>query len=457
MNNEQCKHVVRIKMNLLDTFIMAFTNLTRRKLRTVLTALGMAVGTISIVVMISIGIGFQRSFEEQMKNFGSLNQVTVYPGWDPGSGRQNELNDKMIQQINDMEHVEAVLPIISQSGNLKSGRNRGWVQLYGVDFDLAETFGFMPTEGELPEGRSGRNNLKVMLSSDVGYQMEPPRRYWGRYDWVPYEEREPNVNLLEDKISFSFDWNAFESNAYYEEGQSRGKIYTLEVTGVLDTISGGSNYWSTAFVDLATIEALCKENKDFIYDYDPKRSQVQNLYLMVDNMDNVAAVVENIRALGMEGWGNGEWISQQQESVKMIQNVLGAIGAVAMLVAAIGIMNTMLMSIIERTREIGVIKVLGCRMANIMQLFLFEAACIGLLGGALGLGLSYGISYTLNNLAQLLEGGSIMWFAESYNSVIPPWLALAGVTFSALVALVSGLYPAIRAMRLSALEAIRNN
>ncbi|MCL1974959.1 MAG: ABC transporter permease [Firmicutes bacterium] len=443
-------------MNIVDTFIMAFTNLTRRKLRTFLTALGMAVGTISIVVMISVGIGFQQSFEEQLKNFGSLNQVQVYPGWNSSTGRQNELDDKTIRQIKEMEHVEAVLPIINQSGNLKSGRNRGWVQLNGVDFTLAETFGFLPTVGELPEGRSGRNSLKVILSSDIGYNMEPPRRYWGPYDWVPYEEREPNVNLLEDKILFSFDWSAFEPNAYYEEGQSRGKIYTLEVSGILDTISGGSNYWSTGFVDLATMEALCKENKNFIYNYDPKHSQVQNLYLMVDDMDNVAAVVENIRALGMEGWGNGEWISQQQESVKLIQNVLGVIGAVAMLVAAIGIMNTMLMSIIERTREIGVIKVLGCRMANIMQLFLFEAACIGLLGGGLGLGLSYGISYIINNVSQLFSGSTIMWFAESYNSVIPPWLALAGVSFSAIVALVSGLYPSIRAMRLSALEAIRN-
>ncbi|MCL1906123.1 MAG: ABC transporter permease [Clostridiales bacterium] len=443
-------------MNILDTFIMAFTNLTRRKLRTVLTALGMAVGTISIVVMISVGIGFQRSFEEQLKNFGSLNQVTVYPGWDSATGRQKELDDKLIKQIGEMEHVTAVLPIINQGGNLKSGRNRGWAQLYGVDFSLAETFGFMPTTGELPGGHSGRNSLKVVMTADIGYDMEPPRRdYRGVYMWTPYEEREPNVDLMEDKILFSFDWGAFESNAYYDEGQSRGKIYTLDVTGILDNISGGTNYWNAAFVDLATMEALCKENKDFT-NYDPKRSQVGYLLLMVDDMDNVASVVENIRAQGLEGWGNGEWISQQQQSVKMIQNVLGIIGAVAMLVAAIGIMNTMLMSIIERTREIGVIKVLGCRMGNILQLFLFEAACIGLLGGGLGLGLSYGLSYIINNLAQLFAGSTIMWFAESYNSVIPPWLALAGVSFSALVALVSGLYPAIRAMRLSALEAIRN-
>jgi len=440
-------------MSILDIFIMAFTNLWRRKLRTVLTALGMAVGTISIVVMISVGIGFQHAFEEQLKSFGSLNQVTVYPGWDNASGRQKELDDQLIKQIEGMEHVQAVLPIIQLGGALKSGRNRGWVQLYGVDFAFAKTFGFLPTEGELPAGHSERNSIQAVVANNIGYDMAPPRRYGS--DWVPYENREPNVDLMNDKISFSFDGGAFDANTVYDAGSSRGKIYTLDVTGVLDTIGTSSNFWSAAFVDMETLLKLAKDNKDYT-GYDPKHSMVQNLLLMVDDMDNVAGVVESVRALGLEGWGNGEWISQQQASVKMIQNVLGVIGAVAMLVAAIGIMNTMLMSIFERTREIGVIKVLGCKMGNILKLFLFEAACIGLLGGLLGLGLSYGLSYIINHLAQLFSGSTIMWFATSYNSVIPPWLALAGVSFSAAVALLSGLYPSIRAMRLSALEAIRN-
>jgi len=445
-----------VLMNIFDTMIMAFTNLWRRKLRTVLTALGMAVGTISIVVMISIGLGFQHSFEEQLGNYGSLTQVQVYPGWDQSSGRQTELDDKIIRQVEGLEHVQAVLPVVSQSTHLKSGRNRGYMRFVGVDFALAETFGFLPTEGSLPQGRVNRNSVQAVLTADIGYDMEPPRRnYRGGYYWVPYEEREPNVDLLADNIKFSFDWGAFENNAFYDEGHSPGKIYTLEVTGILDNISGGTDYWSTGFVDLATLEALRKENKDYS-GYDPKRSSVENLVVKVNDMNNVATVVEEIRALGLEGWGSGEWISQQQESVKMIQNVLGIIGAVAMLVAAIGIMNTMLMSIVERTREIGVIKVLGCRMGNILMLFLAEAACIGLLGGTLGLGLSYGLSYIINNLAQLFEGSTIMWFMESYSSIIPPWLAVVGVAFSALVALLSGLYPSIRAMRLSALEAIRN-
>ncbi len=114
--------------------------------------------------------------------------------------------------------------------------------------------------------------------------------------------------------------------------------------------------------------------------------------------------------------------------------------------AAIGIVNTMMMSIYERTREIGVIKVLGCRMGNIAALFLTEAAYIGLFGGALGLAISYGLSVILN---AVLKGSGLM-------SVIPAYLALGAVAFSIVVALLAGLYPSIRAMKLSPLAAIRN-
>ena len=116
------------------------------------------------------------------------------------------------------------------------------------------------------------------------------------------------------------------------------------------------------------------------------------------------------------------------------------------MVAAIGIMNTMMMSIFERTKEIGIIKVLGCRIKNIAALFLTESAYIGLLGGAMGLGISYGISGLLNRF--LADAGM--------RSIIPAYLALGAVGFSVLVALLAGLYPAVRAMRLSPLAAIRN-
>ena len=165
-----------------------------------------------------------------------------------------------------------------------------------------------------------------------------------------------------------------------------------------------------------------------------------------DEIDNVLEIKKKIEDMGFGASCIQEWLEQSEQQIKQTQYLLGAIGGVSLLVAAIGIMNTMMMSIYERTKEIGIIKVLGCRMSNIAALFLTEAAYIGFFGGALGLGLSYGLSVALNNF--LVDSG--------FRSVIPAYLAVGALVFSVVVALISGLYPALRAMKLSPLAAIRN-
>ncbi len=137
----------------------------------------------------------------------------------------------------------------------------------------------------------------------------------------------------------------------------------------------------------------------------------------------------------------------------IIQAVLGGIGAVSLFVAAIGIANTMMMSIYERTKEIGVIKVLGCSLKNIKQMFLLEAAFIGLLGGMMGNVLSFLMSAVINFLTR--QGATSMGFSSNI-SYIPPWLVLLSMGFAMLVGVIAGYFPALRAMKLSPLAAIRN-
>jgi len=155
-----------------------------------------------------------------------------------------------------------------------------------------------------------------------------------------------------------------------------------------------------------------------------------------------------------------ESVNQMDQQMQMIQMVMGAIGAVALIVAAINIANTMIMSIYERTKEIGIMKVLGCRLGDILLLFLFEATILGIIGGTIGLGASFGVSHLLNNLPPDTIQGFFGFYidpeAGGRMSVIPFWLMLLSFAISVGVAVLAGLYPSIRAMRLSALEAIRN-
>ena len=157
--------------------------------------------------------------------------------------------------------------------------------------------------------------------------------------------------------------------------------------------------------------------------------------------------------MGLQVYGAGEWMREMEKQSTTIQMVLGGIGSIALIVAAIGIANTMIMSTYERTREIGVMKVIGATVGDVRNLFLFEAAIIGFLGGLFGLLTSHGVSYLLNNVLSLggfFGGGG----EEAVTSIIPLWLDFLALSFSALIGVFSGYFPARRATKLQAIEAI---
>ena len=160
-----------------------------------------------------------------------------------------------------------------------------------------------------------------------------------------------------------------------------------------------------------------------------------------------------LRSMGYNVQSNIEYMESMKSQFAIVQAVLGGIGAVSLLVAAIGIANTMMMSIYERTKEIGVMKVLGCSLKNIRQMFLLEAGFIGFLGGVIGNILSFIISGAVNIVTGTM--GSSMGLTSSI-SYIPFWLVLVSLGFAILVGMAAGYFPARRAMRLSPLAAIRN-
>ena len=161
-----------------------------------------------------------------------------------------------------------------------------------------------------------------------------------------------------------------------------------------------------------------------------KELYYEQVYVRVDKMENVTEVQKTIQEMGYGANSNAEWMEQTQEQMKMIQLVLGGIGAVSLFVAAIGIANTMMMSIYERTKEIGIIKVLGCDLGNIRTMFLLEAGFIGFFGGLIGLILSGIISIVINMIAGSAAGG----YYEGI-SYIPIWLVVISLAFAVLGAI----------------------
>ena len=169
--------------------------------------------------------------------------------------------------------------------------------------------------------------------------------------------------------------------------------------------------------------------------------------MKVSDLNKVQEVQLQIKDMGYQASSLTDQLNTMKETTKMLRIVLGAIGAVSLIVAAIGITNTMVMAIYERTREIGIMKVIGASLRDIKLLFLTEAAFIGFAGGVLGIITSFLMSLIVNLVAAKQ--------ASEMTSSIPVWLYLSAVAFATVIGVLSGYLPAKRAMKLSALTAIK--
>ena len=450
---------------------MSLSSLWRRKLRTILTMLGVVVGTASIVVMISLGLGLQRASMKQIEQYGGLTTITVYSGdngyyyYDGGmavsesgsdSNEPVRINDSMIETLSQIEHVEIVSPVLSIYVKAKQGVWEGDFNIRGMSREALEKMNIKVAEGTLP---TSDTELQLFYGNTVitnFYNAKTQQYYWETGEL-------PDVDFMGTPMFVIFDTDAYWNYKYGGTDENGAPVaapkkYVVPACGVME---GGPEDWGeNSYYALCDVNALKTQLKKafkgknipgqptnkIVKPY--KELYYDEAYVRVDDMKNVTAVQEQIRALGLQPQSNVEWMEQVQEQSRSIQAALGGIGAVALFVAAIGIANTMMMSIYERTKEIGIMKVLGCDMAAIRNMFLTEAGFIGLIGGTAGLILSYGISAIINFVMK--EG----YYADI--SYIPFYLAALALVFAVLIGMLAGLFPALRAMKLSPLAAIRN-
>lgn len=454
-------------MRILELLKFSFMNLWRRKLRTSLTVLGVVIGTASIVVMMSIGIGLNYSYLKTIENSSTLTLIRVSGGgWgeavmydvrgggsyssDSDSGERSSLDRTAIDQFAGLDHVTVASPVYTFDVFARSGSYESYLNIYAMDYDMLMALKLPVMKGELP---SPGDPFTLIAGRRVAFNFYNPSG--GEYiDFWNNPDAEPPVDMLNTSLFAIYDMNA------YWEWQSTGegdppKKYMLETSAIIgeeNSDYGYSQFDYNVYADLSAVEETFQKvfkknawpNQQTDKNGKPITPMVYNeAYVIVDNIDNVAAVQKQITDMGFQAYSEIDYLKAMQDQSRIIQYVLGGIGSIALLVAAIGITNTMLMSIFERTKEIGIFKVLGCSLPNIRTMFLSEAALIGFGGGMLGLGLSFLLSFLLNI------------FMESV-SVIPFWLALAGLGIAVVVALVAGITPALRAMKLSPLEAIRS-
>ena len=470
-----------------DLLRMSINSLKRRKLRTFLTVLGVVIGTASIVVMISLGLGLQESMYAEVEKNGGTTGLTVTgrqegamessgsSGDASGEKEKKYVTDDLIKELRSLEHVKSVEPVLNLSAVAIKGKYEGSLELCGMTPEGLKSLNLeLEAGGKLPDGNSAQ--LELVYGNAVltnFYDKGTGKAYWDTGEVPDIDLKNDNLFLVLDQDGYYQSQNTPGGGAADSGGESSGsgdqgkqpqtapKKYVVKGSGV---VAGGIDSYNTdsfkVYCDLDKLrEYLKKEFRGRVIPGQPSTKSgkpyskfvYSSAKVQADDMEQVEQLSGAIRSMGYNVETNADYIDSMKKQFAMVQAVLGGIGAVSLLVAAIGIANTMMMSIYERTKEIGVMKVIGCGLKNIRQLFLMEAAFIGLAGGIIGNLLSLTMSVVINTF---VSGGSM---GISGNlSFVPVWLVLISTVFAVLVGTAAGYFPARRAMALSPLEAIRS-
>ncbi len=429
-------------MRFIDLLRLIFGNLSRRKARVALTAIGVVIGTAAVVILVSLAIGLQRNANEQLYGIGDLTQIQVSPtygegpvmvsGGGGGGGTGNPTQTKLLtnlalDELRAIPGVEWVIPreFLWAGGMVKYQKLEGWANIIGVDVDDLADFGLEATQGDTALGRT-----TIVVGPMVANNFYDPRPRPGAEPPTPPDLYDQQVQFIVSK------WDS--------QGNETRKTISLRVAGVLKETRGESDW--TVYMPLDQVKALNEwtQNRRINYNKDGYGMAV----VKVADVDQVIAITDQITEMGYQAFTPQAFVQGINNFYVILQVIFGGVGAIALLVAAIGIANTMAMSILERTREIGLMKAVGATNRDVLAIFLGEASGIGFIGGLGGVIIGWLAGQGINVIAIVYlanQAGQQGGMPPSVAVYTPLWLPIFALVFSTLIGMLSGLYPALRA------------
>lgn len=426
-------------MKFKDLVELVWNNMWRRKTRTILTMIGVIIGTVAIFVIVSLGNGFQKYISNQLSSFGDVNTISIYPYNDMASAyngntskkdKKSILNDKSLKELKNLSYTRYVLPKINTFGSLEYKKaNFNSTQIVGMPMkDYSK-------DHKLQFGKYPSDNSNECV---IGYKLAAYIINSKNADKVTDNELKSLVRK-DVKIKISKGQNA---------SSDESKTYTLKISGISKE-SFQDDFTLKLPIDRAIEMSEWMSGKTNII----KETGYQSIDLVVKDREMIEDTEKVLKEKGYLYSSFKEIQSGFNKTMMGVKLILGALGGISLLVAAFGIANTMNMAIFERKKEIGVMKVVGASLKDVKRIFIGEASAIGFMGGLIGVAIGMLINILINIVLKLRlsSSGSSISFA-----VVNIGLILFVLIFATFVGFLSGLYPATKAAKLNVINSIKD-
>jgi len=456
-----------------DILSISLGNLWRMKLRSFLTVSGVVIGIAALVSMMSFGAGMQKNVSDQFKALEIFNILTILPGGTSFGEKQHQdyhdengietqtqektaqdtistkpLNDHAIAEIEKIPGVRVVYPEDTFPVRLKLGDRYANTTAEAIPASMGD----IVAKEELLAGRS--------FASDSAQEVVIHKRLLSRLGIeIPDSALGREISLISAKVDLGSAMGMFlgrRSSNVFKQVE-----HTFTICGVHGKKEGMGANWRQLIIPFQTAQKIDRLGFNSAFDLlkqvsgGAEKNQYASLIARMESADKFPAARDSIDNLGYNTFSFADQFEEIRKFFLIFDLILAVVGFIALVVASLGIVNTMVMSIVERYREIGVLKSLGASNADIRWLFLVESSAIGLLGAVIGLAFGWIISRLASAVAiyiMLKQGAPKVDFFY-----LPLWLIILALCFGTLVALAAGLYPAARAAKVDPVQSLRHD
>ncbi len=416
----------------------------KRKTRTIFTMMGVIIGCLAIFIIISITNGFERYLTYEMESLMDTSVISIYPNWksetedNKDSTTKTKLTDKNVEELNKLGYFSEVIPKRYAHTQIKYGKNQTYARI------LANDKSNLISESSLLAGKVPKNRSKELL---LGYDVA--KELLG-YSW---EDKVKDDSEFQKLIGKRVKLGGEDFGSDDKGNPLKSKQITCNIVGILSSGNGQKNYEIQGSRKLVEdiIKGAPLVDEEFLKE---QLTTYEGIDVRVDDKEMLESYEGTLRNMGYQTSSFKEFEKQTRSMLLGVNIILGSLAGISLLVAALGITNTMDMAIYERNREIGVIKVIGGSVRDVIKIFVGEACAISITGGFISIILGVLATLGINSVAKSITENMMGQPIEKIS--VPSFSLILGIlVFCLVIGFIAGILPARKAAKTDVITAIR--